>query len=105
TNPGETSAAVAILRRVVFENPCAANSSIAAVRIRSAVSGAVWGAGFAERMFNIKRLFNQSVNLKTQKSPPALRLKTAFVLVGKCGPRGTRTRNLRIKSPVLYPLS
>src|SRR5699024_1284085 len=64
TLPGETPAAVAMLRTVVFVNPCSANSAMAAERIFSAVSGdecgeRVGGASdFFERMFNIKRVFN-----------------------------------------------
>src|SRR5699024_4471879 len=64
TLPGETPAALAMLRTVVFVNPCSANSAMAAERIFSAVSGdecgeRVGGASeFFERMFNIKRVFN-----------------------------------------------
>src|SRR5690625_1225337 len=78
TKPAETPAAAAIARTVVFVNPCAANSTIAASRIRSAVSGAVCGACFFELMFNIKRTFNDSVNLAPRGSghlPPTRLLR------------------------------
>src|SRR5699024_7787475 len=64
TLPGETPAAVAMLRTVVFVVPCSANSATAAARILSAVSGDECGervdgaSDFFERMFNIKRVFN-----------------------------------------------
>src|SRR5690625_1397144 len=64
TLPGETPAVVAMLRTVVFVNPCSANSATAAARILSAVSGDECGervdgaSDFFERMFNIKRVFN-----------------------------------------------
>ena len=68
TKPGETSAAAAISRTVVFVNPWRANSATAAERILCAVSGEVLGerreleSEVVERMFNIKRAFNQGVN-------------------------------------------
>ncbi|SIG84214.1 Uncharacterised protein [Mycobacteroides abscessus subsp. abscessus] len=68
TSPGETPAAAAIARTVVFANPWAANSLTAASRILCAVSGDELGerpgsfCGLVERMFNIKRMFNDAVN-------------------------------------------
>lgn len=84
TSPGETSAADAMLRIVDFVNPFSANSLTAAESILSAVSGEALGdrvgfpaavsrfsvdSGFfgfdfscVERMFNIKRVFNDGVN-------------------------------------------
>lgn len=65
TSPGETSAAEAMARMVVFVNPFSANSPIAACLIRAAVSGEELGevveTFFVERMFNIKRMFNRRV--------------------------------------------
>src|SRR5699024_6097412 len=64
TLPGETPAVVAMLRTVVFVNPCSANSATAAARILSAVSGDECGervdgaSDFFERIFIIKRVFN-----------------------------------------------
>src|SRR5699024_8440103 len=79
TLPGETPAVVAMLRTVVFVNPCSANSATAAARILSAVSGDECGervdgaSDFFERMFNIKR-----VSITGVKAPRSLHRGSAI---------------------------